>query len=69
MTEHKPPVRRFTPHDLRSTLRSYMKPIVVDRDVAEMLRNHKLQGVEGIYDRHTYYQERRDAPVTRLFLG
>lgn len=61
INEHKPKVRRFTPHDLRSTLRSYMKPLGVGRDVAEMLLNHKLKGVEGIYDRHTYYDERRAA--------
>lgn len=59
--EHKPEVRRFTPHDLRSTLRSHMKPLGIGRDVAEMLLNHKLKGIEGIYDRHTYYEERRAA--------
>lgn len=61
LNEHKPEVRRFTPHDLRSTLRSHMKPLGIGRDVAEMLLNHKLQGIEGIYDRHTYYEERRAA--------
>lgn len=26
-----------------------------------MCLNHKLSGVEGIYDRHTYFEERREA--------
>jgi hypothetical protein len=26
-----------------------------------MCLNHKLSGVEGIYDRHTYFEERKDA--------
>ena len=26
-----------------------------------MCLNHKLPGVEGIYDQHTYYDERRGA--------
>lgn len=64
ITTHKPEVRRFTPHDLRSTLRSHMRPLGVGRDIAEMLLNHKLQGIEGIYDRHTYYEERRAALET-----
>ena len=26
-----------------------------------MCLNHKLSGVEGIYDRHTYFDERKEA--------
>lgn len=29
--------------------------------VAERCLNHKLKGVEGIYDRHDYFEERREA--------
>ncbi|HAW51097.1 MAG TPA: integrase, partial [Flavobacteriales bacterium] len=29
--------------------------------VAERCLNHKLKGVEGIYDRYDYLDERRDA--------
>ena len=50
----KPAVRRFTPHDLRSTMKSHMRALGVPRDISEMCLNHKLSGVEGIYDRHTY---------------
>ena len=60
--EHdKPDIRRFTPHDLRSTMKSHMRALGIARDISEMCLNHKLPGVEGIYDMHTYFDERRDA--------
>ena len=58
---HKPGIRRFTPHDLRSTMKSHMRKLGVSRDISEMCLNHKLPGVEGIYDQHSYYEERRTA--------
>ncbi|BDC38943.1 phage integrase [Paraburkholderia terrae] len=58
---HKPKIRRFTPHDLRSTMKSHMRKLGVPRDISEMCLNHKLAGVEGVYDRYTYYDERRRA--------
>lgn len=61
ITEHNPDVRRFTPHDLRSTAKSHMRALGVPRDITEMCLNHKLPGVEGIYDVHTYFDERKEA--------
>lgn len=58
---HNPDVRRFTPHDLRSTAKSHMRALGVDRDISEMCLNHKLKGVEGIYDQYSYWKERREA--------
>ncbi|MBN6736830.1 tyrosine-type recombinase/integrase [Burkholderia multivorans] len=58
---HKPSIRRFTPHDLRSTMKSHLRKLKISRDVSEMCLNHKLPGVEGIYDQYTYYGERRYA--------
>ncbi|MGT2471539.1 tyrosine-type recombinase/integrase [Paraburkholderia terrae] len=58
---HEPKIRRFTPHDLRSTMKSHMRKLGVPRDISEMCLNHKLAGVEGIYDQYTYYHERRAA--------
>jgi integrase len=52
---HEPKIRRFTPHDLRSTMKSHMRKLGVSRDISEMCLNHKLAGVEGIYDQYTYY--------------
>jgi integrase len=62
--QYKPKVRRFTPHDLRSTMKSHMRALGVPRDISEMCLNHKLTGVEGIYDQHNYYSERRQALLT-----
>lgn len=62
--QHEPKVRRFTPHDLRSTMKSHMRALGVPRDISEMCLNHKLTGVEGIYDQHNYYQERQQALLT-----
>jgi integrase len=62
--QYRPAVRRFTPHDLRSTMKSHMRALGVPRDISEMCLNHKLTGVEGIYDQHNYYPERRQALLT-----
>ena len=64
IARYQPKVRRFTPHDLRSTMKSHMRALGVPRDISEMCLNHKLTGVEGIYDRHTYYSERCEALLT-----
>ena len=55
------PVEHFTVHDLRRTCRSLMSSVGVPGHVAERCLNHKLKGVEGIYDRYDYLDERRDA--------
>jgi integrase len=60
-TEHEPGIRRFTPHDFRSTAKSHMRALGIPRDITEMCLNHKLPGVEGIYDMHTYFDERKHA--------
>jgi integrase len=51
----------WTLHDLRRTARSLMSRAGVNADVAEMCLGHVLNGVRGIYDRHAYLQEKRDA--------
>lgn len=61
INQYEPDVRRFTPHDFRSTMKSHMRALGVQRDISEMCLNHKLTGVEGIYDQYTYYEERREA--------
>ena len=51
----------FTVHDLRRTCRSLIASIGIPGHVAERCMNHKLKGVEGIYDRYDYFEERKDA--------
>jgi integrase len=57
-------VRRFTPHDLRSTARSHLAALGVNIIVAERCLNHSLGGLVGVYDRHDYMIERRAALET-----
>lgn len=51
----------FSPHDFRRTARSHMAALGVQPHVSERCLNHKLKGVEGVYDRHDYIEERRQA--------
>lgn len=67
MSQHVKPLLRsegipnFTIHDLRRTCRSHLAALGVEPHVAEKVLNHKLRGVEGIYDRHDYFDERKAA--------
>lgn len=54
-------VRRFTPHDLRSTARSHLAELGVSVVVAERCLNHRIGGLVQVYDRHDYIEERRQA--------
>jgi len=51
----------FTPHDLRRTLRTRLAELGVSDIIAERVLGHKLQGVLGIYNRHSYDAEKRQA--------
>lgn len=55
----------FRVHDLRRTCRTLLASIGTPGHVAERCLNHKLKGVEGIYDRHDYFEERKEA-LTKL---
>ncbi len=48
-------------HDLRRTARSLMARAGVRPDVAERVMGHAIEGVEGIYNRHEYRDEKADA--------
>jgi integrase len=49
---------RWTLHDLRRTARSLMSRAGVSSDHAERVLGHAIGGVEGIYDRHAYFDEK-----------
>lgn len=51
----------FTIHDFRRTARTHLSALGVIPHIAERCLNHKIDGVEGIYDRHDYLDERREA--------
>jgi integrase len=52
---------KFVVHDLRRTLRTRLAELGVSDIVAERVLGHKLQGVLGIYNRHSYDLEKRQA--------
>ncbi|MBX9265978.1 tyrosine-type recombinase/integrase [Chromobacterium violaceum] len=58
---HMQNVADFTIHDLRRTARTHLAELGIDPVVAERCLNHRIPGVEGIYNRHDYFNERRDA--------
>lgn len=63
VSRHRPEmnIEHFTPHDLRRTLRTRLAEIGVSDVVAEKILGHKLQGVLGIYNRHSYDVKKRQA--------
>lgn len=54
-------VENFNIHDFRRTARTHLAALGVSPHIAERCLNHKIKGVEGIYNRHDYFPERRDA--------
>lgn len=54
-------IRRFTPHDTRSTAKGHMRNMGVSREISEIALNHTLKGMEGIYDVREEIPERRQA--------
>jgi len=51
----------FCIHDFRRTARTHLAALGVESHIAERCLNHKLKGIEGIYNRHDYLDERREA--------
>lgn len=58
LPEGAPP---WTVHDLRRTARSLMSRVGVPSEHAERVMGHAIGGVEAIYDRHSYRDEKADA--------
>lgn len=54
-------IEHFTVHDMRRTARTHMAALGVDRFVAERALNHKVRDVEGVYNQHDYFEERKKA--------
>ncbi len=59
--DEKAQIAPWVIHDLRRTARSLMARTGVRPDVAERVMGHVLPGVEGIYDRHDYREEKAAA--------
>lgn len=54
-------IEHFVIHDLRRSCRSLLAENKVLPHIAEKCLNHKLKGVEGIYDHYDYFEERKEA--------
>lgn len=54
-------IRRFTPHDTRSTAKGHMRNLGVSREISEIALNHTLKGMEAVYDVREEIPERRRA--------
>jgi integrase len=48
-------------HDLRRTARSLLSRAGVQSDIAERCLGHDIPGIRGVYDRHRYVDEMREA--------
>jgi integrase len=59
--DHDKPMEAWVFHDLRRTARSLLAASGVRREIAERVLGHTIKGVEGVYDRHAYVDEKRDA--------
>lgn len=55
------PLPRWILHDLRRTAKTLMVRAGVRPDISERVLGHVIAGVEGVYDRHSYLDEKRDA--------
>ncbi len=51
----------FTVHDFRRTARTHLAALGVLPHIGERCLNHKVKGVEGIYMRHDFFDERKEA--------
>ena len=54
-------VKAWTLHDLRRTAKSLMQRAGVRPDISERVLGHAIQGVEQVYDRHGYSDEKAKA--------
>ena len=54
-------MRPWVLHDLRRTARTLMAKIAVPDHIAERTLGHQLQGVQAVYNRHSYFEEKSNA--------
>jgi hypothetical protein len=48
-------------HDLRRVVRSGLAKLKVVDEVAEAVLAHSRKGIQGVYDKHDYFDEKREA--------
>ena len=60
-SDERPPMEAWTLHDLRRTARTLLARAGVRDDIAERCLGHVIKGVEKIYNRYAYLDEKRAA--------
>lgn len=58
---HDIEIRKFTPHDTRSTAKGHLRNMGVPYEISEVALNHKLGEMDAIYDVRDEIPERREA--------
>jgi integrase len=56
-----PKMPHWTTHDLRRTARSLLSRADIRPDISERVLGHVIAGIEGVYDRHDYAEEKAQA--------
>jgi integrase len=56
-----PPMPNWRLHDLRRTARSLLSRAGISSEIAERVIGHEIKGVEGIYNRHSFFIEKAHA--------
>jgi integrase len=59
--DRRKPMPPWVLHDLRRTARTLMSRSGVLPDIAERVLGHAIPGVRGVYDRHSFFNEKRAA--------
>lgn len=54
-------IEKFSPHDLRRTLRSHLSTLGVSFEIAEKCLNHSLGSIPSTYDLSSVFDYRRSA--------
>jgi len=51
----------FVNHDIRRTVRTHLSAIRIGEEIREAVLAHVRPGIKGVYDKHQYLDEKRDA--------
>jgi integrase len=51
----------WTTHDLRRTARSLLSRAGVQTEISELVLGHSIKGIQRVYDRHDYFDEKGEA--------
>jgi integrase len=54
-------LRPFVTHDLRRVVRSGLSRLKIAEEIREAVLAHTRSGIAGVYDRHDYFDEKRNA--------